>query len=263
MPKLTWSSIGERYYELGVDHGVLFVDDNPGVAWSGIISIDENPSGGDAQPYYLDGVKYLNLAAKEEFEATLNAFYSPPEFDACEGVGLVRPGLFASQQRRKPFGLTYRTMIGNDIEGPDYGYKIHIVYNALAAPTQRSYASFSDNVEAPALSWAISTKPVPIPGMQRSAHLTVDTTTAPAYSIELLESILYGDASTPPRLPTPDEVVSMFSNASSLVVTDNGDGTFVISGSDLSVRMISDGTYQIMGDTVVGIDVDRAEISSE
>lgn len=263
MPRLTWSSIGERFYELGVDRGVLFVDDAPGVAWSGIVSIDEAPSGGEAKPYYLDGVKYLNLSEKEEFEATINAFYSPPEFDACDGIGLVRPGLFVSQQRRKPFGLSYRTKIGNDIEGADYAYKIHLIYNALAAPTQRTNASFSENAEAPVLSWSISTKPVLIPGMQRSSHLTVDTTTAPAYSVELLESILYGDESTPARLPTPDEVVSMFTNASPLVVTDNSDGSFVISGSDLSVRMVSAGIYQLMGDTVVGIDVDRAEISSE
>lgn len=263
MPRLTWSSIGERYFELGVDRGVLFVDDKPGVAWSGIISVEENPSGGDAQAYYLDGVKYLNLAAREEFEATINAFYSPPEFDACDGVGLVRPGLFASQQRRKPFSLAYRTMVGNDTEGADHGYKIHIIYNALAAPTQRNYDSYGDSPEAQSLSWSISTKPVSIPGMQRSAHLTVDTRTAPAYSLALLESILYGDESTPARLPTPDEVVGMFTNASPLVVTDNGDNTFTISGSDLSVRMVSAGTYQITGDTVIGIDVDRAEISSE
>lgn len=263
MPRLTWSTIGQRYYELGVDRAVLFVDDAPGVSWSGIVSIDESPSGGDAQAYYLDGVKYLNLAEREEFEATLNAFYSPPEFDACDGVGLIRPGLFASQQRRKPFSLSYRTRIGNDTEGVEHGYKIHILYNALAAPTQRSYSSFSESPEAPVLSWAIRTKPIPVPEMQRSAHLTVDTTTAPAYAVETLESILYGDESAPPRLPTPDEVVGMFTNASPLVVTDNGDETFTISGSDLSVRLVSNGTYQITGDTVVGIDVDRAQISSE
>ena len=261
MARLEWSAVGERFYEAGVDRGVLYVDD-AGYPWNGLVSIDENPTGGEEKAYYCDGVKYLNLASREEFKATINAFYSPRAFDACDGVVSVRPGLFASQQRRKAFGLSYRSRIGNDLSGTNYGYKIHIVYNALATPAPRRYATESDDTSPSVLSWGITTKAVAIPDAMRSAHLIVDSTEAPAYVLSLLEDILYGNSLNPPRLPDPDEIAALFDDDTEFTVTDLGEGVFEISGSDMSVQMLSPGVYQITHDNVVALDEGRAQISS-
>lgn len=261
MARLIWSAVGERFYEAGVDRGVLYVDE-VGFPWSGLVSVDENPTGGDANPYYLDGVKYLNLSKREEYQATLSALFSPPEFDACDGVGTVHPGFFAGQQRRKSFGLCYRSKIGNDVNGVDHGYKIHIVYNALAAPTQRRNSTMSSSVQPAALSWKITTKSVLVPGMMRSSHLVIDTREASPYVVSLLEDILYGDDLNAPRLPDPVEIASLFVEGSSFTVTDLGFGIYEIEGSDLTVQMISPDIYQITADTVVAIDEDSYEISS-
>lgn len=262
MARLLWSVVGERFYEAGVDRGVLYVDE-VGYVWNGLVSVDENPVGGDARPYYLDGVKYLNLSDREEFQATLSALCSPPEFDACDGVGTVRPGLYAGQQRRKSFGLTYRTLIGNDVDGSAHGYKIHIVYNALAAPSTRQRSSMSDSIQTTMLNWKITTNPVSVPDMMRSSHLVIDTTEAPAYVVALLEDILYGNSLNAPRLPDPDEVAGLFDDDTPFTVTDLGDGeTFEIEGSDLAVQELSEGRYQITEDGVVALDADRAQISS-
>jgi hypothetical protein len=262
MARLTWSAVGERFYEAGVDRGVLYVDD-VGYSWSGLVSVDEGPTGGDARPYYLDGVKYLNLSNREEFQATLNALFSPPEFDACDGVGTVRPGLYAGQQRRKSFGLCYRTGIGNDINGIVHGYKIHLIYNALAAPSNRQRSTLGDSPQPTMLSWRITTKPVPVPDMMRSSHLTIDTREAPTYVVALLEDILYGNDLNAPRLPDPDEIAALFDDDTPFTVTDLGTGElFEIEGSDLAVQELAVGRYQINEDGVVALDSDRAQISS-
>lgn len=261
MAQLTWDSIGERFYEVGVDRGVLFVD-NVGYAWSGLVSIEEAPTGGDPQPFYIDGEKYLNLAAREEFEATINAYYSPEEFDQCDGVLAAAPGLFASQQRRKPFGLSYRSKIGNDMDGQDHAYKIHIVYNALVSPSQRTRATVNDNVDVPTLSWPVTTKPVPVPGMTRTAHFVIDSTEAGPSALSTLEDLLYGTISTVPSLPTVQDLIDIFTSSEEFVVTDLGGGEFSISGSVQAVTDIGNGLYQITNDTVVPIDADSTEISS-
>lgn len=263
MPKLAWGTVGRRFYEAGVDRGVLYVGNDPGVAWSGLVSMDESPSGGEAKAYYFDGIKYLNLSAKEEFEGDISAFYSPPEFDACDGLGVVRPGLFASQQPRKSFGLSYRTKIGNDVDGENHAYKIHIIYNALAAPTQRTHASIDDGAGAPLLAWSITTKPVLISGVGYSSHLIVDTTTATSYSIQTLEDILYGTDVLVPRLPTAVEMVALFTDSTPLVVTDVGVNKFTITGSGLAVWMIDADQYQITSNTVIIYETGTAQISSE
>lgn len=261
MARLIWSAVGERFYEAGVDRGVLYVD-GVGTPWSGLVSVDEAPTGGDANPYYLDGVKYLNLSKREEYQATLNAFFSPPEFDACDGVGTVRQGLFATQQRRKSFGLSYRSGIGNDVNGVDHGYKIHILYNALATPTQRRHNTMSSSVQPAALSWKITTKAIPVPDMMPSSHLVIDTREAPPSMVALLEDILYGNELNAPRLPDPEEVAALFEDPTSFTVTDLGSGLFEIEGSNLAVQLISSGVYEITYDTVVALDEDRAQISS-
>lgn len=261
MAQLTWDSVGERFYELGVDRGVLYVD-NAGYAWSGLVSIDEAPTGGDAQPFYIDGEKYLNLAAREEFEATINAYFSPEEFDQCDGVQAAAPGLLATQQRRKTFGLSYRSKIGNDVDGQDHGYKIHIVYNALVSPSQRTRSTINDNVDVPVLSWPITTKPVPVPGMMRTAHFVIDSTEAGPTALSTVEDILYGTTSTPASLPTVQDLIDIFSSSEEFVVTDLGGGEWRIEGSTKAIAFIGTGQYQITHDTVVPIDADSTEISS-
>jgi hypothetical protein len=207
--RLTWGVVGQRFYEVGVDRGVLFVDD-VGYPWNGLVSVEEAPSGGDAKAYYLDGVKYLQLSAREEFEATISAFYSPLAFDECDGLGAIQPGLLVAQQRRKSFGFSYRTNVANDVDGTDYGYKLHIVYDALATPTQRNNASMKEDVDPQLLSWELTTKTRTIPGMMHSSHFVIDTTLADAGAVADIEDILYGTVGDPPTLPTPTEVIAVF-----------------------------------------------------
>jgi hypothetical protein len=261
--RLAWSIVGERFYEAGIDRGVLYVGSNPGVVWNGLVSVNESPSGGEARSYYVDGVKYLHLSAKEEFEATLEAFYSPPEFDVCDGVATIQLGLFATQQSRKSFGLSYRTKIGNDVNGNAHAYKLHIVMNALAEPSQRDYATIDDASEAGLLSWSIKTKPSLISGVGYSAHLVVDTSIAPTDAVKNLEDILYGDEANAPRLPTVAEIIDVFIDASPVTVTDIGSDQFTISGSDLAVSMVDVNTYTITSNAIIEIDEHTAQISSE
>lgn len=208
--RLAWGTFGERYYESGLDRGVLYVTADAGVAWSGLISVSENPTGGAPRPFYIDGVKYLNVASAEEFEATLVAFASPAEFGPCEGVVPVHTGLFVTHQRKQSFGLSYRTRIGNDAEQTDHGYKIHLIYNALAAPTTRNNQSINDSVDPTAFSWAISTLPPTITGYKRTAHLIVDSRTTDPDILSEVEDLLYGTDEDPPTLPTPDELIAIF-----------------------------------------------------
>lgn len=261
MTQLSWDNAGQRLYEAGVDRGVLYVD-GVGVAWNGLTAVEEAPTGGESRPFYTDGVKYLNLAAKEEFAATINAFYSPVEFDVCEGYGQVALGLVAGQQRRKSFAFCYRSKIGNDLNA-DHGYKIHIVYNAMVAPTTRNYASLSDSHDVPVLSWPITTTPIVIPGMMRSAQLIIDSTKISALGLAEIEKILYGTETTAPALPSPAAIIAALTTADEFVVTDLGGGVFEISGSIDNIIEASPGVYQIVHDTsVVDIDADSSEIHS-
>jgi hypothetical protein len=177
--RLVWSAAGERFFESGLDRGVLYVS-GKGVAWSGLISIEESPTGGDAKAFYHDGIKYLNLAAAEEFEATINAYSSPPEFGPCDGVGAVYNGLFATQQPRKPFSLSYRTKVGNDTDGADHAYKIHLVYNALAAPTSRSNSTQSDRTERRIAQLEDHHASARHHRLSAHSHFVVDTRSTPA-----------------------------------------------------------------------------------
>lgn len=262
MTRVVWNNAAEKFYELGVDRGVLYVD-NVGVPWNGLVSVDEAPSGGDPKSYYQDGVKYLNRPMGEEFEATLSAFYSPPEFDACDGSQQFAPGVFASQQRRKQFGLCYRTKIGNAVTGPNHAYKIHLVYNALAAPTSRSYGTITDTVEPNLLRWGITTKPVRVPGKRPTAHLIIDTTVATPGAVEALERLLYGTTDNMPRLPTPAEIIELFTHPFEFTVTANVDGTYTIAGPIDQVEMLTPTTYKITGDEVTLVTADSAQISSD
>ena len=210
MAVLVWGNIGERYYETGVDRGVLFPKTGDGVPWNGLISVSEAPSGGEPRPYYLDGFKYLNLATAEEFEATIDAYSAPDEFDNCDGTASIHNGLFITQQKRESFGLSYRTRIGNDVDGTDHGYKIHLVYNALASPSSRSNSTLNDSTSPITFSWAITTAPPTITGFKPSAHFVIDSRKTDPLVLESVEAILYGDSVGNSRLPDVDELIALF-----------------------------------------------------
>ena len=176
MSRLTWGALGERYFETGVDRGVLYVGEDPGVAWNGLISVSESPTGGEAKPAYVDGYKFRNLASSEEFEATIDAFTAPKEFGPCDGTSAIQNGLFITQQPRKRFNFTYRTMVGNGAQGPDADYKIHLVYGCQAAPSEKGYTTVNDSPEAMALSWEFTTTPVAVTGHKDTALLVIDST---------------------------------------------------------------------------------------
>ena len=212
MAKITWDGTGERIYETGVDHGVLYPygsSEAPyatGVAWNGLTNVSESPSGAEPSPIYADNIKYVNLMSAEEFAATIEAYTYPDEFAECDGSKELTPGVYIGQQDRKTFGLCYRTKIGNDVDGEDHGYKLHLIYGALAAPSERSYATINDSPEAITFSWEISTTPVEVTGGKPTACLTIDSTKVDGTKLAALEKILYGDVSTGPKLPLPDEV---------------------------------------------------------
>lgn len=217
MAALVWDAVGERRYETGVDHGVLYLPNSTtglydtGFAWNGLVSVTESPSGAEATPQYADNIKYLNLVSAEEFGATIEAFTYPDEFGACDGTAELAPGVLIGQQNRKTFGLSYRTLVGNDTLNTDYGYKLHLIYGALAAPTEKAFNTVNDSPEAIQFSWEITTTPVPTTGFKPTALITIDSTTADPDALADLEELLYGAASTEPQLPLPDAVYALFS----------------------------------------------------
>lgn len=217
MPRLTWGTVGERYYESGVDQGVLYPELGPGVAWFGITSIQEAPTGGDPKPFYVDGYKYLNTTSSEEFTARIEAFFAPAEFGECDGTQQISNGLFITQQRRKTFGLSYRTRIGNDLDGANHAYKIHLVYNALAAPSARNFSSIGESVEPSMFSWDISTLPPRLSGRKASAHFVIDSRFTPPTLMSNVEDILYGSDLEDSRLPSVSEIIELFDNYSEVL----------------------------------------------
>lgn len=217
MAKITWDNVGARTYETGVDHGVLYIPDTKGdytngVAWNGLVSVSESPSGAEPSPQYADNIKYLNLMSNEEFGATLEAFTYPDEFAQCDGSAALTTGVYIGQQARKSFGLAYRSLVGNDLVGTAYGYKLHLIYGAMAAPTEKGYTTVNDSPEAITFSWSLSTTPVEVPdGFRPTASLTIDSTKVDAAAMKKLEDVLYGatTGSTGPRLPLPSEVLTL------------------------------------------------------
>lgn len=209
MSRVTWGDPGTRFYETGVDRGVLYVN-NEGVAWNGLTTISESPTGGDPKPYYMDGIKYLNIAGSEEYAATLEALTAPAEFGPCDGTQSLNKGLFVTQQPRKAFGLSYRTLVGNDLQAQNLGYKIHLVYNALAAPTERSYTSFGASTDPTSLSWSLTTLPPSLTGMKPTAHFVIDSRSTPKMLLKAIEDILYGSDAADARMPLVSELLTMF-----------------------------------------------------
>lgn len=221
MAVLTWDAVGSRFYETGVDHGVLYlptggVYDN-GYAWNGLVTVTETPSGAEANPVYADNIKYLNLYSAEDFNATIEAFTYPEQFSQFDGVISPQTGVSIGQQGRKSFGLSYRTQIGNDVLSSDFGYKLHLIYGATASPSEKAYSTINDTPEAITFSWELTTSPVTVTGQKPTAILTVDSTKVQAANLTSLTNALYGTAGTNPRLPLPDEVLGMFAGAQTAV----------------------------------------------
>lgn len=218
MAKIKWDETGKRLYETGVEQGVLYPQDETGnypkgVAWNGLISVTESPSGAEATPLYADNTKYLELTSNEEFGATIEAYTYPDEFEACDGSGKLAEGVTVGQQPRKPFGLCYKTVIGNDVKNNDHGYKLHLIYGAKAAPSEKAYNTINDSPEALTLSWEITTTPVNVSGFKPTAHLEIDSTAVDKAKLAQLETMLYGGDETEARLPLPDEVAQLFKGA--------------------------------------------------
>ena len=214
MAKIEWDKTGERFYETGVKNGVLYVQEGgtypKGVAWNGLTAVTESPSGAEATPLYADDIKYLTLLSTEEFGATIEAYTYPDEFAECDGSASLATGVMIGQQARKTFGLCYRTTIGNDTDGNDHGYKLHIIYGALAAPSEKAYATINDSPEAITFSWEITTTPVNVTGAKPTASITIDSTKADPGKLAELEKKLYGDTTTEATLPLPDEIKALF-----------------------------------------------------
>ena len=217
MSKLVWDASGERYYETGVKMGVLYVQNEgaypKGVVWNGLTAVTESPSGAEATPLYADDTKYLNLMSAEEFGATIEAYTYPDEFAECDGSAALASGVFIGQQTRKIFGLCYRTTLGNDTDMNDYGYKLHLIYGALAAPSEKAYATINDSPEAITFSWEVSTTPVNVTGYKPTASVTIDSTKVNAEKLAALEAILYGSDSDEARLPLPDEIATLMAES--------------------------------------------------
>lgn len=267
MTKLVWDKTGERTYETGVDHGVLYEIDvsgeySTGVAWNGLTTVTESPSGAEASPQYADNIKYLNLVSVEQFGATIEAFTYPVEFEKYDGNGTPTPGVSVGQQNRKPFGFCFRTRKGNDVEGTDHGYKLHLVYGALAAPSEKAYATINDSPEAISFSWQITTNPVQVGTIggvdyAPTASIVIDSTKVDPTKLAALETVLYGDPTNDPAMPLPADVISMMSTTSTLATPteptyNSGTHTITIpTVTGVIYRNAADGTEMTAGDHVI------------
>ena len=244
MSRIIWDETGKRLYETGVKMGVLYPEQksglyDKGVAWNGLTAVTESPTGAETTPQYADDIKYLNLMSAEEFGATIEAYTYPDEFAICDGSIEMEKGVVIGQQKRKTFGLSYRTVIGNDIEGLDYAYKLHLIYGALASPSEKEYATINDSPEAITFSWEITTTPVSVKGFKPTASLTIDSSKVDTAKLELLESILYGSEDSEPRLPLPDEIIKIFKSESpeelSVIVDPNDKEDSVMVSKDITL----------------------------
>lgn len=213
MEKIVWDQTGERLYETGVKNGVLYVQENgtypKGVAWNGLTAVTESPSGAEPTALYADDTKYVNLVSAEEFGATVEAYTYPDEFAECDGSASIADGVYIGQQNRKTFGLSYKTTVGNDVDNNNHGYKLHLIYGAVASPSEKSYSTINDSPDAITFSWEISTTPVNVTGHKPTALLTIDSTKVDPTKLAKLEAVLYGSSEADARLPLPDEIVSI------------------------------------------------------
>ena len=254
MSELTWDQVGEKTYETGVDHGVLYIPDNTGAyvdgyAWNGLVSVTESPTGAEANKQYADNIPYVTLVSAELFGATVEAFTYPDEFGQCDGTAEPTPGVKVGQQNRKSFGMAYRTKIGNDLD-QDAGYKLHLVYGALAAPSEKAYTTVNDSPEAITFSWELTTTPAPVTGLKPTASITVDSTKVGATQLAALEDLLFGTVGGDPMLPTPDAVLAMLDGAITEVETSAP--TYNASTDIITIPSVTGVQYYIAGELVTG-----------
>lgn len=246
MAVLTWDQSGERLYETGVEKGVLYIPNagvyDNGYAWNGLTAVTESPSGAEPTALYADNIKYLNILSAEDFGGTIEAYTYPKEFAQCDGTSIQNVGVYVGQQTRKSFGLSYRTKLGNDVSYGDFGYKLHLVYAALAAPSEKAYATVNDTPEAITFSWEFSTTAVAVTGLKPTSVLTIDSTKLTPANLLSLENALYGTAGTNPRLPLPDEVIGMFAGAQTLVTPTAP--TFVSTTGVITIPVVTGVTYR-------------------
>lgn len=251
MAELTWDDVGQRQYETGVDHGVLYIPDNAGayvdgVAWNGLTSVTESPSGAEPSAQYADNIKYLNLYSAEEFGATIEAFTYPDEFAPFDGLAIPTPGVSVGQQGRKSFGLSFRTKIGNDLEGDSHGYKLHLLYGCTASPSEKAYNTINDSPEAITFSWEISTVPVAAgDDLKPTSIITIDSTKVDADALADLETILYGAVGVDPALPLPATVIAMFE--ASVTETTPVEPAFNAGTNTITIPTTTGVTYYING----------------
>lgn len=210
MTKIQWLKVGERFYEAGIDRGVLYIDNAPGVPWNGLIAVTKNQSGGEVKPRYLDGIKIGNRTSSEEFDATIEAYTFPTQFEQCDGTALLQNGLRAKQQSRKEFHMSYRSRIGNDIKGLDLAYQIHILYNLRAEPSNRSFQTLNAQSQAATFNWHITSRAPKVAGLYPTTHYVLDNRDIPAELMQIVEDMIYGTADTDPALPTPGELIFLF-----------------------------------------------------
>jgi len=263
MAVLKWDEVGTRFYETGVDKGVLYIPDSNGaytngVSWSGLTSVSESPSGAEPNAQYADNIKYLNLVSAEEFAATIEAFTFPDEFQQFDGLAVPTPGVAIGQQTRKTFGLCYRSLKGNDLEGTDYGYKLHLVYGCQASPSEKAFATVNDSPEAIAMSWSIATTPVAVTGLKPTSIITIDSSQVDPATLAALEQILYGDVAVDPAMPLPDTIVTMFSGTVTVVTPtepayNSGTDTITIP-TVTGVEYYIDDTIVAAGAVVITVD---------
>jgi hypothetical protein len=262
MAEIKWDEIGKRLYETGIDHGVLYIPNaqgeySTGYAWNGLTAVSESPSGAEANPQYADNIKYLNLVSAEEFGATIEAFTYPEAFAQCDGTAVIG-GIQISQQVRRSFGFSYRTLIGNDLVGTDFGYKIHLVYGCDAAPSEKSRSTVNDSPEAATFSWEITTNPVPVPGTnpatnkpyRPTAHITIDSTKVTPANLAAFEQILYGTSGVDARMPAPAAVMALF--AGDVIEVNPTAPTYVSATKTITIPTVTGVTYTIDGSAVTG-----------
>jgi len=249
MVRLAWDQAGARHFEAGLDRGVLYPDSNTGVVWNGLTSVKASPSGGEPKPYYLDGVKHLQVPTTEEYSGTIEAYTYPDEFEELDGSTELYAGVMLNQQLRKQFGLSYRTRLGNDLNGVDDGYKIHLIYNAMAAPSEKTYDTLGDTPEPTAFSWGFTTVPIRVgPGIKPLAHLTINSRKTSKLMLRLIEETLYGTSYQDPKIMTPQDIITLYETVIPghfRIVEDAETGIAELvegAGSDLALGTV-DGLY--------------------
>lgn len=261
MAELVWDKIGDRTYQTGVDRGVLYLPDGTAAAWNGLTSVEEKFSQ-SSKSYYLDGVKYLEHQIPGDFSAQLKAFTYPDEFDQVNGVISNTNGLFVHDQKPTSFGLSYRTLLGDDVSGTERGYKIHLLYNLMAIPDNISYTSVNDQAAPITFGWGLSGTPVAISGYRRTAHISLDSTEMNPGHIEQIEVILYGSDTVEPRLPTIQELFDLDKSLHMVMITDNGDGSWTAVGPDHHIEMFDTTTFSIIDVNSIYLDDDTYQIST-